>query len=251
MGSALRPSRRSASGAAERVRFQYAKMCALRTSISRRGSPKKAPIRGHNLERTLPGRPVRLPVVPRHDQEQVMRIRRQVRLPQILEIVVVGGGSTALDLGDHSTPWPQTEEEVRSSLRHEAALRRQHHLFAEPSSTRRSLAKWAAPPSSWRRVRGSRRSRRWCREDVLAGAAQGRRRRRARRSAAEERGLHVPPVAVHGRSFAATSGEASWPFPPPVPPADRSGQQGDSPKTRRNRRLTCGFSWWSLGDSNP
>lgn len=20
---------------------------------------------------------------------------------------------------------------------------------------------------------------------------------------------------------------------------------------RRNRRLTCGFSWWSLGDSNP
>ena len=23
------------------------------------------------------------------------------------------------------------------------------------------------------------------------------------------------------------------------------------PEMRRNRRLTCGFSWWSLGDSNP
>gem|GEM_PF-5424698 len=23
------------------------------------------------------------------------------------------------------------------------------------------------------------------------------------------------------------------------------------PRMRRNRRMTCGFSWWSLGDSNP
>ena len=85
----------------------------------------------HDLERALTSRPVRLPVVPRNDQEQMMRIRRPMCLPQVFEVVVVRRSSTALDLSDHPAPRSQTEEEVRSSLRDEAALGRQDHLFAE------------------------------------------------------------------------------------------------------------------------
>ena len=100
----------------------------LPTGISEEGTDPPR----HNLEGTLSGRPVCLPIVPRDDQEQMVRIRRQMRLPKVLEIVIVRGGSPSLDLSDHPAPGPQSEEEVRSSLSHEAALGSKHHLFTEP-----------------------------------------------------------------------------------------------------------------------
>lgn len=86
----------------------------------------------HQLERTFTSRAIGPPVVPRNDQEQVVGVGRDVRLPEILQIVVVGGRTAPLDLGDDPSSRAEAEEEVRSRLSHESSLRSQDHLLAEP-----------------------------------------------------------------------------------------------------------------------
>lgn len=62
----------------------------------------------------------------------MVRVGRDVRLPEILQIMVVGGRTAPLDLRDDPSTGAETEEEVRSRLSHEPSLRSQHHLLAEP-----------------------------------------------------------------------------------------------------------------------
>jgi len=59
-------------------------------------------------------------------------VGRDVRLPEILQIMVVGGRTAPLDLGDDPATGAEAEEKVRPRLRDEPSLRSQHHLLAEP-----------------------------------------------------------------------------------------------------------------------
>ena len=86
----------------------------------------------HYLERAFPSRAIGLPVVTRDDEEQMVRVGRYVRLPDVLQIMVVGGRTAPLDLGDDPATRSEAEEEVGSRLRHEPGLSGEDHLLAEP-----------------------------------------------------------------------------------------------------------------------
>jgi len=55
-----------------------------------------------------------------------------VRLPQILEIVIVRGGAAALYLRENAPTRRHAEDEVGTRRCHEAELRREDHLLIEP-----------------------------------------------------------------------------------------------------------------------
>ena len=83
-----------------------------------------------------------------------MGVGRDVCLPEILEIVVVGGRPASFDLGDDAATWRKAVDEVRACLGHEATLRGQHDLFAEPQllSSRTATCFWMVPliaPYTW------------------------------------------------------------------------------------------------------
>jgi hypothetical protein len=73
-----------------------------------------------------------LPVDVGHDEEQVLGVRGDVGLPQVLQVVVVGGGPSALDLNDDPAAGPEAADEVGSGAGDETVLRREDDLLAEP-----------------------------------------------------------------------------------------------------------------------
>jgi hypothetical protein len=70
-----------------------------------------------------------VPVGVRHDQEEVLGAGRDVGLPQVLEVVVVGRGAAALDLRDDAAARGEGVAEVRS------AAARASSTTPEPTTT--------------------------------------------------------------------------------------------------------------------
>ena len=68
----------------------------------------------------------------RYDQEEMLRIRRDVGLPKVLEVVVVRRRPTSVHLGGDPATWAEPIVEVRAGCGDEAVLRRKYDLFAEP-----------------------------------------------------------------------------------------------------------------------
>lgn len=85
-------------------------------------------------ERPFARCPVGLPVAFGHDEEQVVRIGGDVSLPNVLQVMIVVDGSTALDLGEDPAAFGESKEEVRAGARDEPALRSQDDLLTKPSS---------------------------------------------------------------------------------------------------------------------
>jgi hypothetical protein len=56
---------------------------------------------GDEWERPLAWSTICAPVVEWNDQEEVLDIWRDVRFPQVLEVVIVGRGTPAFHLGDN------------------------------------------------------------------------------------------------------------------------------------------------------
>lgn len=67
----------------------------------------------------------------RNDQKQVMSVRGDVRLPEVLEVVVVRSGATAFNFRDDPAVRRHPEEEVRTALGDEPVLRSQYHFASE------------------------------------------------------------------------------------------------------------------------
>lgn len=61
-----------------------------------------------------------------------MRVRRDVGLPEILQIVIVCCRSSPFNLGQDASLRSQSKEEVRSCPGHQAVLWRQHNLLGKP-----------------------------------------------------------------------------------------------------------------------
>jgi len=61
----------------------------------------------------------------------MLRIRRDMCLPHVLEVMIVRSRAATFDLREDATPWSQAKEEVRSGPGHEAVLRCDHHLLTE------------------------------------------------------------------------------------------------------------------------
>lgn len=85
----------------------------------------------HPVERPLPGRAGLVPVGVGDDQEEVLGVRSDVRLPDVLEVMVVGGGAATLDLGDDSAPGAQGVDEVGPCLGDKPVARGEDHLLPE------------------------------------------------------------------------------------------------------------------------
>jgi len=68
--------------------------------FSSRVAEERAESARDDLERPLTSGPVGLPVVRRNNQEEVMSVRRNVRFPEVLEVVVVRRRPAALYLSD-------------------------------------------------------------------------------------------------------------------------------------------------------
>ena len=60
-----------------------------------------------------------------------MCVGREVRLPQILQIVIVGRGPTSLNLGENSAAPAQIVEEVRARASDEVIVGPKHHFLVE------------------------------------------------------------------------------------------------------------------------
>jgi hypothetical protein len=84
-----------------------------------------------DAERAFAGAAIWLPVVHRNDEEQVVCIGGDVRLPEILKVVIVGRRASSLDLGEDPASAIEPEEEVRASLGDETVLRGQDDFFTE------------------------------------------------------------------------------------------------------------------------
>lgn len=77
---------------------------------------KRAKTLHHPEERLVTGRTVWLPVRQGNHKKQVLRIQRHVRLPEVLEVVVVQRRPATLDLGEDATPVVQTKERSLDAL---------------------------------------------------------------------------------------------------------------------------------------
>jgi len=72
-----------------------------------------------------------VPVGVRDNEEQVLGIRSDVRLPEVLEVVVVRRGATALDLGDDAAARSEAVDEIRPCVGDEAVAGGEYDFLAE------------------------------------------------------------------------------------------------------------------------
>jgi hypothetical protein len=86
---------------------------------------------GNQRERLSAWGAIGAPIVVRHDQEEVLGVRSDVRLPQILEVMVVRRGPATLNLGDDASPMREFEHKVRPRAGDEPLLRGQYDLLAK------------------------------------------------------------------------------------------------------------------------
>lgn len=223
-------------------------MDAENVNLSSRFPEESTQASGHNTERSLSRRAVRLPIVVRDDQEQVMRICGDVRLPQVLEIVIVGRRPTPFDLSQDASSLSDREEEIRACLCDQSALRGEHHLRAEPQVLAQERCEVILDRFARRAVHVESRklNLRGCdvfHESLRQTIDVGQLGREFRWNGR----LHVPHVPIHRPSFS-----AQW---PPQTGFERKRPGGGHLfRHALNSEVRSRFvpvMWWSLGDSNP
>lgn len=90
----------------------------LATRITEEGAESM----GDPEKRPLAGQAIWPPIRERDDQEQVLRVRRNMSLPQVLEVMVVGDGGSRTRRCPDSAPSTEPEVEVWTSRCRESLI---------------------------------------------------------------------------------------------------------------------------------